>query len=158
MVKRYILVVGLTKMLQYTRIKNMINHIKVLSTKVLGTFLFFSLAFICVGCESNSMESVEQFADDGIEKPISTSKNVKVILSDSGNVKITMRAPVVERFTHNDEEPHDLLSEGMDVDFLDSLGNVEANVTCEHAIHYPKKNILVLTKNVQVYNLSLIHI
>ena len=130
------------------------NHTKVLSTKVLGTFLFFSFALLLVGCGGNSMESMEQFADDGVDHPISTSKNVKVILSDSGNVKIIMRAPLVERFTQNEEEPYDLLSEGMHVDFLDSLGNVDANVTCEHAIHYPQKKILILTKNVQVYNVD----
>lgn len=141
-------------MLQFILINRMTIRLKVLSTKVLGTFLFITLAAVVVSCSSNSIESMEQFADDGVYKPISTSKNVKVVLSDSGDVKIIMRAPLVERFSIEAEDPYDLLSEGMHVDFLDSLGNVEANVTCEHAVHYPKKNILVLTKNVQVFNIE----
>lgn len=153
MVRPYILEVGLMKMLQFTPIR-MIKRLKVLSTKVLGTFAFVLIGFCMVSCGANSLDDMEQFVDDGELKPVSTSQNIKVVLSDSGRIKIIMKAPLVERFINPGEDPYDLLSEGMHVDFLDSLGNVEAYVTSEHAVHYPKKDILVLTKNVQVYNLD----
>ncbi len=140
-------------MLQFIPIKMRYN-IKVLSTKVLGAFAFILLGLVTIGCNTNSLDDMEQFVTDGKLKPESTSRNLKVVWSDSGRVKMVMKAPLVERFALPGEDPYDLMPEGMRVNFLDSLGNEEANVTCEHAIYYPKKNILVLTKNVQVLNLE----
>ena len=127
---------------------------KVLSAIVLRTFVFIGMSLLLLSCGGNSMNEIEQLNEEGGMLPISTSRNIKLILSDSGEVKIEMVAPLLERFAPEGEDPYNLLSEGMEVVFLDSLGNVEANVTSEHAIHHPDKDILVLTKNVVVHNLD----
>lgn len=147
------LVDGLTKMLQYTLIK-IKNLNKVLSTAVLGTFVFFGIAMVTISCGGNSLDDIEHLNISTEVMPVSTSKNMTLLLSDSGEVKIEMSAPLVERFIQTDEKPYNLLSQGMVVDFYDSIGNVEANVKCEHAVHYPEKEILILTKNVEVYNIE----
>jgi LPS export ABC transporter protein LptC len=140
-------------MLQFTQIK-ILKIQKVLSTFVLGTFVFFGLGILTSSCGGNSMDDIELISSDGELLPLSTSRNIKALLSDSGNVKITMEAPLVERFTEEDQSPYNVLSEGMRVEFLDSLGNVDAQVTCEHALHYPDKDLLILTKNVEVFNID----
>ena len=121
---------------------------------MLGTFVFLGVAIFTSSCGGNSMDDIEQFVVDSETLPVSTSKNIKLVISDSGNIKVVMTAPVVERFANDEESPYDLLTEGMRVEFLDSLGVVEANVECEHAVHYPQKDILILTKNVEVYNID----
>ncbi|MFT4753813.1 MAG: LPS export ABC transporter protein LptC [Salibacteraceae bacterium] len=127
---------------------------KVLSAYVLRTFVFIAMSLHLLGCGGNSMDEIEQLRVDEGLLPISTSRNIRLILSDSGEVKIVMTAPLIERFAEKEEDPYNLLNQGMEVVFLDSLGNLEANVTSEHAIHYPEKNILVLTKNVVVNNMD----
>jgi LPS export ABC transporter protein LptC len=113
-----------------------------------------AIGLISSGCSGNSMDEIEQLIIENEDMPVSTSKNITLLLSDSGNIKIEMTAPLVERFLEIDEPPYDLLSEGMMVEFFDSLGNVEANVKCNHAIHYPEKELLILTKNVVVDNID----
>ena len=132
----------------------MMKFNRVLSTYVLRTFVFISVALQLINCDGNSMDEIEQISLKGEILPVSTSKDVKLILSDSGNVKVIMIAPLIERFIEENESPYDLLPQGMEIEFLDSLGNVEANVKCEHSIYYPEKQILILTKNVEVYNIE----
>lgn len=147
------LVDGLTKMLLYTLINKKLKS-RVLNTFVLGTFVFMAIGIVSSGCSGNSMDEIEQLIIENEDMPVSTSKNITLLLSDSGNIKIEMTAPLVERFLEEGEPPYDLLSEGMMVEFFDSLGNVEANVKCNHAVHYPEKELLILTKNVVVYNID----
>jgi LPS export ABC transporter protein LptC len=116
--------------------------------------VFIATGLFTTSCGGNSMDDIEQLNIENELLPVATSKNIRLILSDSGEVKIEMRAPNLERFIIEGEPPYNLLSSGMEVNFFDSLGNVDANVKCEHAIHYPEKQILILTKNVVVVNIE----
>jgi len=123
---------------------------KVLSTHVLRTFILFTLVISFTGCE-NSMEDIEQLNYEVKELPASTSKNITLQFSDSAKVKIILFAPVLDRYSTH-EIPTDVMPEGLKIEFIDSVGNIEAQVTCNYAIHYPKKDILELTNDVIVFN------
>lgn len=124
----------------------------VLSTSVLGTFVLSVIFILLTGCSSNTLEEIDQVNQPGTELPISTSINLSLQFSDSGNVKIIMSAPIMERFISSGDAPYDLMKEGINIKFIDSLGNVEAEVISKHAIYHPKKNILILSNDVRVFN------
>jgi LPS export ABC transporter protein LptC len=126
---------------------------KVLSTLVLGTFVFFSV-FALSGCEGNSLAEIDSLNIASEELPISTSNNVVLQYSDSGNVKIILRAPVLEKYKNLGEAPYDLLPEGLVIEFIDSIGEVEAKVMSKYAVHYPKKELLILSNDVQIFNID----
>ena len=126
---------------------------KVLSTVVLGTFVFISV-FALSGCEGNSLAEIDSLNLESEELPISTSNNVVLQYSDSGKVKIILKAPVLEKYKNQGEAPYDLLPEGLVIEFIDSLGNVEAKVMSKYAIHYPKKELLILSNDVQIFNIE----
>jgi len=136
-------------MLKYTQSK-IKAKVEVLSAYALRTFIVLTILVSFIGCE-NSIEEIEQLSIESVELSASTSKNVRLRFSDSAEVKIILIAPVLEQYTSK-KEPYDLMPEGLTIEFIDSLGNVEAQVKCNHATHYPKKNILELTDNVRVFN------
>lgn len=115
---------------------------------VLGTFVLFTLTFW--GC-SNSMEEIKQLTHQTVEQAQSTSANITMQYSDSGKVKIKLSAPFIERFITK-TPPYDLMPQGLKIIFIDSLGNTDATVISNYAIHYPKQQILELSNDVRVYN------
>tara|TARA_R110002050_G_scaffold149463_1_gene276107 strand:+ start:160213 stop:160824 length:612 start_codon:yes stop_codon:yes gene_type:complete len=138
-------------MLQYIQIK--INKpFKVLNTSVLGTFVFWFIVLAISGCRENAIQEIAQLDQEGVELPISTSKDMMVQFSDSGERKVILRAPVLERFINVGEPPYDLMPEGIRIEFLDSLGKIEAQVISGHAIYYPQIEELILSIDVQVFN------
>jgi LPS export ABC transporter protein LptC len=138
-------------MLPFTLNKNIILS-KVLSTSVLGTFMLLTLSIWMMGCSSNSLEEIESINLETKVLPISTSVNMVLHFSDSAELKVVLSAPLLQRFTGVKGEPYDLLPEGLQIDFYDSLGNVDGQVESKYAIYYPKKEILELSKDVIVSN------
>lgn len=138
-------------MLPFTQNKTIQNN-KVLSALALRTFIVLTVLVFFTGCE-NSREEIEQLTYETIELPASTSKNVHLNYSDSAQIKIKLFAPVLDQYSTKDQ-PYDLMPEGLTIEFLDSLGNVEAQVIANHAIHYPKLNILELSNDVRVFNVD----
>lgn len=138
-------------MLPYIQIKN--NKIsKVLNTSVLGTFVLFGIMFLLIGCSSNTIEEIDQLTEKGKKLPMTSSENLVLNFSDSGKVKVQISTPLLERYTGEENEPYDLMPQGLLIEFLDSLGVVESQVKSEYAVYYPKDELLELTKNVEVSN------
>jgi len=138
-------------MLLFTPSKTYQNT-KVLSALALRTFIVLTVSVFFTGCE-NSMEEIELLSSNTVELSASTSKNVYLNFSDSARTKIKLFAPVLDQYS-NKEIPYDLMPEGITIQFIDSLGNIEAEVKANYAIHYPKTNILELSNDVRVYNLD----
>lgn len=141
------------KMLPYIQIRN-IKSIKVLNTRVLGAFMLFSLVFFLMGCSSNSLEEIDSFTEKGKVQPMTSSENLVLNFSDSGMIKVTIKTPLIERYVGTVGDSYDLMPQGLVIDFLDSLGNIESIVKSNHAIYYSKKELLVLTIDVEVSSAS----
>ena len=97
------------------------------------------------------MEDIKRLESPEEHLSSSSSTDVTIRFSDSAQVKIILKAPTLERFTE-EEIPYDLMPNGLMIEFLDSIGNLEAQVVCNYAIHYPKSNILELSNDVVVFN------
>lgn len=110
------------------------------------------MALVMVSCD-NTIEDIELVGEPTANMPISTSKNIVLDFSDSGLTKIILKSPFLERYP-NSKDPYNLMPQGLEIIFMDSLGNVEATVQSNHAEHYPNKNILILTNDVRVKNLD----
>ena len=139
------------KMLPYIQIKN-ITSLKVLNTSVLGTFVLYSLVFVLMGCSSNSLEEIDNISEKGKVLPMTSSENLVLNFSDSGIVKVIIKTPLIERYVGGEGKSYDLMSKGLIIEFLDSLGAIESTVKSNYAIYYPKKELLELTNDVQVSN------
>jgi LPS export ABC transporter protein LptC len=124
--------------------------IEALSVFSLRAFMVFVISVTFIRCE-NSIEEIEQLTIETKDLSASTSKNVYLRYSDSAKVMVKIFAPVLEQFTSK-TEPYDLMPEGLTIEFLDSLGNIESQVKSNYAIHYPKQNRLELSNDVRAYN------
>ena len=80
-------------------------------------------------------------------------EKVKIIYSDSALVKMTIDAPVLERY--NDlAEPKDVFPKGILISFLGPNRKPESWLTASEAIREPKKRKMTVRGNVQFYNLK----
>ena len=125
---------------------------KALSKKMLRALAVFILSLSVLSCE-NSISDIENLSDVVDDLPASTSKNVKIQFSDSAITKINLYAPVLDRYL-NSEIPYNLMKEGLRIEFLNSLGEIEAQVKCNYAVHYPKRDILELSQDVEIFNID----
>lgn len=141
------------KMLPFIH-SNFKRHIKVPNAFVLRTLMVIFVAWICIQCKSNSLDEIEQLIRIGEVLPVSTSENITLIQSDSGEIKAWVHAPIIDSYKEVNEMPYDLFSKGLIAHFMDTLGEVETTVTSEYAIYYPRKNTIILTKNVVVTNID----
>ena len=145
------LVDGLTKMLQYTHFKIQ-QYSKDLSKNLLRSFAILTLFITAVGCE-NSISEIQQLSQNLDNLPASTSIDVSMQFSDSGKVQIRLIAPVLERYSAS-KSPYNLLPKGVEIQFIDSFGNLEATVISNYGIHYPDKNIVDLSDDVRVIHIN----
>lgn len=135
------------KMLQFTHF-NMPKFTKDLSKNLLRSFAILILFFTTYSCE-NSISEIQQLSQNQENLPASTSLDVIMQFSDSGKVQIRLITPVLERYTGL-KSPYNLLPQGVEIQFIDSFGELEATVISNHGIHYPNKNILELSDDVRV--------
>jgi LPS export ABC transporter protein LptC len=119
-----------------------------------GFFIFCSLiiGLWTTGC-SNSIEDIQKLSGYGEEQPDVVSENVEMTYSEMGKNKIVLKTPLLERFITSDE-PQEIMPDGLEVVFLDSLGKPSAYVYSNYGIHFPDREILELQNDVRVFNIK----
>jgi LPS export ABC transporter protein LptC len=108
------------------------------------------IAIICFfGCV-NSIEDIDALNKKyDIKKDIGT--NVKIIYSDSGNVKLMIEAPVLHRY--NDySEPKDIFPNGILITFMDENKNPMSWLKADYAERLVRNKTMVAKGNVKFYN------
>ena len=112
-------------------------------------YLFLpAAAFFIAGCE-NDIEKVKLFGSHE-QSPAESVKNIKIIYSDSAEVKAELTAPVMNRYTH--EKPYLEMPVGLKVIFYDQALNVKSRLSAEYGIRYERDQKMEARKNVVVVN------
>lgn len=100
-------------------------------------------------CENDIKEVNTITAKDTL--PIESIKNLELIYSDSGFIKILMKSQRLDNYS-NLKDPYTEFIKGFEILFLDSLKNVKTKITANYGISYEKKDIMEAKNNVVVIN------
>ncbi len=111
----------------------------------IAALFWVAIFFSC----KNDLKEVHriQIEDD---VPVEVAHGVSLYYSDSARVKLKLEAETVERFLG--EEAKTVFSEGIHIQFLNGVGQVETDIRANHAIKYEKDLLTEATGNVVVIN------
>lgn len=101
-----------------------------------------------MACE-NDIEKVKLLGTRD-QSPVQSSKNIKIIYSDSAKVKVEMTAPVMNHYVV--ENPYLEMPKGLKANFYDESLNVKSRLTADYGIRYEKEQRMEARKNVVVVN------
>ncbi len=118
-----------------------------------STFIYYLLSvafclFIFSSCE-NDIDEVNIITAKN-NYPVESGKDMEVIYSDSGRIKIKLNAPVMMRYTG--EKPYLEMPKGVKVLFYDDTMNVNSHLSANYAISREKEEIMEARNNVVVVN------
>ena len=116
-------------------------------TRFLVCMLLVTVLFSA--CEQNSLETIELVANKQ-KLPSETSTNIRLLYSDSGLVRLMIAAPRLDR--HTFDTTYVEFTEGVELEFYDSEGNVETRLTANYAIQWEKEGRMEARNDVVVVN------
>lgn len=99
-------------------------------------------------CENDINEVKELTSKEHL--PLESARNVEVIYSDSGQAKMQLNAPQLDRYSG--DKPYAEFPEGVKVVFFDSLMQVQSQLTSNYAIHREAEDMMEAKKDVVVIN------
>lgn len=106
--------------------------------------MFFS------GC-SNDIEKVESLLSSDVKYPNQSADSVETFYSDSGVIKLKLKAPKLLAFD-NDKEPYVEFPEGLEVYFYNKDMQYESKITAGYAKWKTKQDIWEAREDVVVNN------
>ena len=112
------------------------------------SYLFLFCIFLFHGCV-NDMEEVKAITEEEL-LPIEVSENIRIIYSDSAQLRVILEAGHLERF--QGEDPYVEMSKGVHMRFFSSGDVVESELTSNYAISYQNSDIMEAKEDVVVIN------
>lgn len=103
----------------------MLHHLKNV-TAVFAVTFFFGFA-----CTNDPSEVKLITAED--DRPAEFQENIRLVYSDSGQVKMILEAPIAENYNQK-EQPKLVFPKGIFVRFFDANGTEESSITANYAI------------------------
>jgi LPS export ABC transporter protein LptC len=100
------------------------------------------------GCK-NDPAVVKQLAKD-VEMPVSSTKNVEMLYTDSARLRAKVKAP--RRDTYLGEKERIEFTEGVEVKFYDEDGSESGELKAKYAINNTKTEQMIARNNVQLVN------
>ncbi len=114
--------------------------------KIFGIFL----SCLLIACENN-IEVVKNLGEIK-DLPIISAKEVEILYSDSGKVKLRLIAPIINRYD-NATRQYTEFPKGIKVEQFDTGNKVIATIEAQYAIYYEKQNLWQARNNVIAHNL-----
>ena len=103
----------------------------------------FSLLFLS-SC-GNDMEEVKRLGSD-VRVPISSTRNVEMIYSDSSRLRAKVNAP--QRDTYLGDDGYVEFTKGLKIEFYDTKSVLESKMNANYGISYTKTEIMEAKGNV----------
>jgi LPS export ABC transporter protein LptC len=119
------------------RMKGLLSHL-IASLVLIGSY----------ACE-NDLSKVKLYEKGG-KGPVESAKNMTILYSDSGAVKMQIKAPVLNRY--ETENPYTEMPKGVEELFYDSSMHITSKLKAEYAIRYDRELRMEARKNVVVVN------
>ncbi len=124
------------------------NIINILDTASLILVLAVSIFF--TSCQSNDPEEIKSLTGQ-LDLPSLTVVDLESTMLDSGRIKYRLITPLLERYDNTDE-PYDDFPEGLHFLSYNKNGEIIAQIKCNNARHYSKKDLWELNNNVEAIN------
>lgn len=115
----------------------------------LSTFLSI-LTILLAACE-NDLEKVKLY-EKPEKAPVESAKDIRILYSDSGAVKVEVKAPLLQRF--DAENPYTEMPKGVNALFYDEALQVTSRLKADYAIRYDRELRMEARKNVVVVNVK----
>ncbi len=107
----------------------------------------FTMLFSC----GNNISDIHQISEKDT-LPNEQAKDITLYFSDSGKTKVKLTAPLMRRYSSNDDNTE--LPQGLFMTFYDSIGQVESTLEADYGIRYEKDlmtevkyNVVILTSD-----------
>jgi LPS export ABC transporter protein LptC len=114
----------------------------------LGGILMLNMFSSC----ENDIEKLNQIATE-LNIPDQSGKDIEIIYSDSGIVKLTMTAPLLEKYAKT-KNPYYKFPKGIQAKSYDKKGKLEGIIKADSAIYYEKKELWEGLGNVNARNVQ----
>ena len=111
------------------------------------TLLYIGL-IVFISCK-NDTALVKQVSTD-VELPISSTKNVEMLYTDSARLRAKIKAP--RRDTYLGDKERIEFTEGVDVRFYNEDGSESGELKAKYDINNTKNEQMIARKNVQLVN------
>ncbi|MEY4594078.1 MAG: hypothetical protein RIQ47_488 [Bacteroidota bacterium] len=111
--------------------------------------MLLSVIFIAINACENDLDKVKLY-EKGTAGPVESAKNIKILYSDSGAVKVEITAPVLDRY--DSERPYTEMPKGVKAIFYNDRMEVTSRLSANYAIRYDRDLKLEARKNVVVVN------
>ena len=107
------------------------------------------MSFACTS-DLKKIQEIQDFVDE--EYPAETIIKSKLIYSDSAIVRVILEANHMDRYIG--DEPHIKISNGFTVNFFNSIGQKESELTALYAEIHENSNLMEANEKVQVKSKS----
>jgi LPS export ABC transporter protein LptC len=113
-------------------------------------FIAIALCSLVTAC-GNKIEEIDAIASGDLSVQIERGKNIKIVYSDSANIKAIIYAPVMERHVAYGDSK-DVFPKGIQLDFIDDQGKPSSHLKADEAIRDENKAKIFAKGNVVFYN------
>ncbi|GAB1449146.1 MAG: LPS export ABC transporter periplasmic protein LptC [Bacteroidetes bacterium] len=115
-------------------------------TKLLVPFVLLFL----ISCGGKEVDKVKISASAG-PLPVEKGEDITIQYTDSGNLKATVIAPQLERYS-NEERMQSIMKKGIFATFFNEQGDTSSYLKSDYAIRDERDRTLTVKKNVLVVN------
>ncbi len=116
----------------------------------ISAFVIAIVIALCSACRNDPAKVKSYTIKDTL--PFQTATKVDLLFTDSARVKIHLKAPLIEEF--GNDNPHTILSKGVELDFFDDSGAVNTSLTAKYAIRYEREQKMEARNDVVVVNIK----
>jgi len=109
--------------------------------------IILAIVICCIASCTNDIAEVQKITNYK-PLPISTTKNVEMLYSDSAQLKARIKAPLRETFFG--QKPFIVFNKGIRVEFYDDDQKVESVLTAKYAISYTKEDKMEARNDVEI--------
>ena len=109
------------------------------------------LLFVLPSCENNIKE-INEITKKKETLPGEIAKQLDIIYTDSGRVKMHMTAPIMKHFNINIKDTYEEFPEGVFIEFFNETGEVKSTLQSKYAIRYDGTKKMEAKNEVMVIN------
>ncbi len=113
-------------------------------------FVLFAAIFF-ISCE-NDMKEVNEITRKPGPQAGEVVKQLDVVYTDSGQVKMHLMAPVMRHYNINIKDPYEEFTEGVFIEFYNDKGEVKSTLKARFALRYDQSKKMEARDSVDVVN------
>lgn len=115
---------------------------------VLGSIVVVFSTIMLFSCE-NKITDIQNLTAYK-KMPVNVARDVEIIYSDSGKMKLLLRTPLLN--TYEDDDPRAEMPEGLKVFFYNDDKTISSYLTAKYAISYENTKVMEAKQNVVIVN------